>query len=107
MATQKRSELEVELGEQVRALRIRKNLDQRVLAERAGVALNAVKNLESGRGSTVGSLVEVLRVLGRADWISTLSPRVSISPLQMLTTKAPRKRVSPKRTKRPDDPGKQ
>ncbi|MBY0497787.1 MAG: helix-turn-helix domain-containing protein [Cyanobacteria bacterium] len=92
----KPDELEAQLGEQLRSLRIRKNIDQRVLAERAGIALNAVKNLESGRGATVRSLVEVLRTLGRADWIGTLSPHVSISPVQMLLTKSPRKRVSPR-----------
>jgi hypothetical protein len=38
------------------------------------VALNAVKHLESGHGATVGSLIRVLRVLGRTDWIDALAP---------------------------------
>lgn len=85
---------EAELGGQLRSLRLRKDLNQRQLAERAGVALNVVKNLEGGKGATVRSLVQVLRVLDRLDWLGTLAPVVSISPVQMLRTKAPRHRAS-------------
>ena len=90
-------EWEVEIGEQLRALRLRQNVDQRQLANRAGVALNAVKSLEAGRGATVTSLVKVVRTLGRSDWFRALAPPVSISPLQMLTAKPARRRVSVKR----------
>jgi transcriptional regulator with XRE-family HTH domain len=92
-------ELEAELGQQIRALRLRESLDQRDLAERAGIALNAVKNLENGKGTTLHSLIQVLRVLNRTDWLRGLAPTVSISPVQMLKTKRPRRRVSPKRKK--------
>ena len=92
-------EWQAELGKQIRALRIRQNLDQRQLAQRAGIALNAVKNLESGKGATLHSLIEALRVLKRTDWLGALAPAVSISPVQMLKAKAPRQRVSPRRKK--------
>jgi len=85
-----------ELGRQIRALRLRQDLDQRTLAARAGVALNVVKNLETGTGSTVTSLVKVLRTLGRADWLGTLAPAVSISPMQMLKRTPERRRASRK-----------
>jgi transcriptional regulator with XRE-family HTH domain len=87
-------EMEVEFGQQLRDLRLRRNIDQRQLAEQAGVALNAVKNLENGRGATLSSLVKVLRSLGRADWLATLAPMVDISPMQMLKAKQPRQRAS-------------
>jgi hypothetical protein len=64
------------------------------LASQAGIALNAVKNLERGKGATLRSLIQVLRVLNRVDWLSALAPAVSISPVQMLKTKAPRQRAS-------------
>ena len=85
-----------DLGEQLRALRLRQDVDQRQLAARAGVALNALKNLESGKGATVTSLVKVLRALGRADWLRSLSPPVSISPLQALKAQPARRRASRK-----------
>ena len=84
------------LGEQLRHLRLRQNVDQRHLAERAGVALNAVKHLESGQGATVSSLIKVLRALDRADWLETLAPPVSISPIQLLQAKPRRQRASRK-----------
>ena len=87
-------EWEAELGRQVRTLRLKQNIDQRQLADRAGVALNAVKNLETGKGATLRSLVKVLRVLNRAEWLRALAPAVSISPVQMLKAKAPRRRAS-------------
>lgn len=87
-------EMEIQFGRQLRELRLRLNVDQRQLAERAGVALNAVKNLESGRGANLTSLVKVLRALGRAEWLFTLAPAVTISPLQMVKTKSPRQRAS-------------
>jgi transcriptional regulator with XRE-family HTH domain len=95
-------EWEVELGQQVRALRLRHNLDQRALAEQAGVGLTALKNLESGKGARIKTLIKVLRMLDRADWLETLAPAVSISPLQMLRAKPVRQRASVPRSKARD-----
>jgi transcriptional regulator with XRE-family HTH domain len=92
-------EWEVELGRQIRSLRLRQDLDQQQLADRAGIALNAVKNLERGKGATLRSLIQVLRVLNRVDWLRALAPPVSISPVQMLKTKGPRQRASPRQPK--------
>ena len=78
------AEIEVLLGARLRELRLLKNLDQQSLAKRAGVSLNAVKHLESGQGARVSSLIKVLRALERIDWLETLAPTVSISPMQML-----------------------
>lgn len=91
-------EWESGLGEQMRALRLRANLDQISLAERAGIGLTAVKNLESGKGATIKTLIKALRALDRADWFLTLAPPVSISPLQMLKAKPARQRASRRRT---------
>ena len=94
------SELEAEFGQQLRQLRLRQNIDQRQLAGQAGVALNVVKRLEAGRGATLKSLIKVLRALGRTDWLNTLAPVVSISPLQMAKTKATRRRASSRKVRR-------
>ncbi|MDD3845116.1 MAG: helix-turn-helix domain-containing protein [Syntrophorhabdaceae bacterium] len=89
-------EWEQEIGQQLRRMRLLQDIDQRVLAERAGVSLNALKNLEGGKGATVRSFVRVLRALGRAEWLTSLSPEVSISPMQILESKkkSPRQRAS-------------
>jgi|SRR5580693_4155389 transcriptional regulator with XRE-family HTH domain len=89
-------ELEQKLGARLRELRLLKNIDQRSLAVRAGVSLNALKHLESGKGARVNSLVKVLRALDRSDWLESLAPSVSISPMQMLK----HGRREPKRVRR-------
>ena len=84
------------LGEQFRAMRIRANLEQLELAERAGVSVGALKNLEGGKGSSVKTLIKVARALGRTDWLEALAPKVSVSPMQLLKARAkaaPRQRV--------------
>jgi len=89
------------LGDQVRQVRIARNLDQARLAELADVSVGAVSNLERGKGSSLRTLIGVLRVLGRTDWIESLAPAVGVSPMQLLRTKQktpkPRARASPKR----------
>ena len=97
MPRQNMSPLAADLGDQLRLLRLRQNLDQQTLSARAGVALNAVKNLESGKGGTVRSLIRVIRVLGREDWLRALSPQVSISPLRALEQRPVRRRASRKK----------
>ena len=89
-------DLEHLLGSHLRTLRIRRNLTQRALAERANVALGAVRNAESGRGATIRTLVRILKVLERTDWIAALAPQVSVSPLQVLASRSrrPRQRAS-------------
>lgn len=85
------------LGEQFREIRIRADLEQSVLAERAGVSTGAIKNLESGKGSSLKTLIKIARCLGRTDWLESMAPQISVSPMQMLATarrSAPRRRVS-------------
>ena len=47
----------LELGEQLRAQRLRMNLTLEDVAKSAGVSINAVRRLELGEGATLGSFV--------------------------------------------------
>jgi transcriptional regulator with XRE-family HTH domain len=89
------------LGDQVRRVRIAQSLDQARLAELADVSVGAVSNLERGKGSSLRTLIGVLRALGRTDWIESLGPAVGVSPIQLLRSKQktpqPRVRASRKR----------
>jgi transcriptional regulator with XRE-family HTH domain len=71
------------LGESLRALRLDRNLEQRMLADRAGVSVSALKNLEGGKGANVSTLVRVVRALGREDWLKTIAPVATINPLSL------------------------
>ena len=89
-------EWEAELGSQIRTLRTLAELTQTDLAAKANVAVGAVAGLEHGRGSTLRTLVAVIRVLGRTDWLEQLSPPVTVSPMQALRDQRrskPRQRV--------------
>jgi len=90
------AEHESELGEQLRNLRLNQNLDQITLSERAGVSVGALKNLESGQGSTLKTLIAVLRVLGREQWLASVAPIATINPLSMPRTTQTRQRASRK-----------
>lgn len=85
-------ELQLQLGDSVRALRIQQALTQRGLASRAGVSSKSVAKLEQAQGSTVETLVRVLRALGATDGIESLAPVPRVSPLALLRSSAPRRR---------------
>lgn len=95
-------EWEVVLGDQVRRVRIARDLDQAGLAELADVSIGAISNLERGKGSSLRTLVSVLRALGRTEWLESLAPAVGVSPMQLLRSKQkapqPRRRASRRRT---------
>jgi transcriptional regulator with XRE-family HTH domain len=92
---------EVEVGTQVRALRMLANLTQAELARRANIAVGAVAGLEHGRGSTLRTLIAVTRALGQTSWLEQLAPHPMVSPIQQLRDQkrnSPRQRVySPRR----------
>lgn len=88
------AESEVKLGGDLRALRLSKNLGQRVVAERAGVSEKAVRRLEAGQGSTLSTLIAVLGVLGRESWLESIAPVASINPLTMPTRGTTRERAT-------------
>jgi len=98
MATSKTpTELEADIGEKLKALRLLKNLDQKTLAERAGISVSALKSLESGAGSTLKTLVSVLRALGREGWLDTIAPIATINPMRMTHAATPRQRATVRR----------
>lgn len=94
-------ELEFELGERLRTLRLSRNIDQKTLAERAGVSVRALRSLESGHGSTLKTLVRVVRTLGRQEWLNTIAPVATINPLTLTREAQPRQRASRARRLRP------
>ena len=63
------------IGVAVREHRLRKNITQKMLAERSGISLTAVKHLERGVGATLGSFVQACRTLGIDGWIAEIEPR--------------------------------
>ena len=95
-------ELQAALGSQLQQLRIAKNLDQITTAEKAGISEKALRNLEAGRGSSVATLVRVLKALDSLDGLRLLAPKPSVSPLALLRhSGGPRRRVRRSKTEAP------
>ena len=80
-------EWETRLGHQVRNARVASGLDQAQLASLANVSLATLSNLERGKGSSLKTVIAVVRALGRTDWLENLAPEVTVSPMQMLRAK--------------------
>ncbi len=76
-------EFEASVGEQIKSLRLKHNIDRATMASRAGCSVSALKHLESGHGSTLHTLIAVVRALGREDWLRSVAPMATISPLSM------------------------
>ena len=89
------------LGAAIRALRLDRRLTQLELAERANVSLGAVKNLESGRGSTTTTLVRVVHAFGEDSWLELLRPvRSSFNPLDLADQRRRSGQAGPRRVRR-------
>jgi len=69
------------VGECLKQHRLDQNITQQKLAERCGVSVSSVKNLEVGRGSTLETFIEVTRGLSKDGWIGMLEPTERVSPL--------------------------
>jgi transcriptional regulator with XRE-family HTH domain len=88
-------EWETVIGRQVRDVRIANDLDQSRLAALADVSIGALSNLERGKGSSLKTLVAVVRALGRTEWLESMLPAATASPVQTpgARPKEPRIRV--------------
>jgi len=68
-----------DVGSMLRRERLQQNLSQQIVADRSGISLTAVKNLESGRDSSLSTFIQVCRTLGKDEWVLTLGPTDAVS----------------------------
>lgn len=90
-------ELEQMLGENVKTLRLQKNIPRKNLCAQAGISENALRNLEGGKGTTLKTLMRVLKALERESWLETIAPKTSINPLHLVKDKEQRQRARRKK----------
>lgn len=91
--------IQKELGQRIKALRLRQNITQKQLAEAITLSLNSIKSLEAGRGK-LSTLIAVLRELGALDQLDHFIPEISISPMQLAKMQGKvRQRASGERSK--------
>ena len=91
--------IEKQLGQRLRALRLRNNITQQELAQSTNLSLNAIKAMENGRFKA-STLIAVLRELGALEELEHFVPDTPISPLQLAKMQGrQRERASSKQQK--------
>lgn len=94
-------ELAVELGRRARDFRLRKRLEQAEVAELAGITRQTLSTFEQGKGSSVETLLKVMKALKVSDNLDNLFPAApTIDPMAVLMGEASIQRVSKKRRSR-------
>lgn len=78
------TEIILEMGSRLKDFRLGKKLTQQQLAERAGVSLFTVAQIERGKSVSVSMLIAVMRVLRLLDNLELLLPRQEVSPIELL-----------------------
>lgn len=68
------------IGEKLKIVRLKQNITQQSLAESAEVSLSTVKKIESGEINSFGSLLRILRMLGKLDSLQSLVEEEQLSP---------------------------
>lgn len=87
------------LGASVRAARLAANLSLETLAERSGISMTALRNLEGGKNASTVTLLAACKTLRCVDWIVGIAPPEIDDSL--FDRKEPKKRLraSPRRLK--------
>ena len=89
-----------EVGSRVRRERLNQNITQAALATHAGLSRRVIVDLESGKGCSLSSFVEILRALRKLDQMDSFLPDPGLSPIQLAELQGKkRQRASGGRTK--------
>lgn len=74
-----------EIGKRLKDTRTKKKFTQAEVAERAGVSAFTISQIETGKNTSLASLIAVMRVLKLLENFETLIPEQIISPVSLLT----------------------
>ena len=95
-------DLLADIGSMLKHERLYRNLAQKVVAERSGISVGALKNLEGGRGASLSTFIQVCRTLGKDEWIMRLGPADTVS-IRDYAKRGPRPRQRAARVSREGD----
>lgn len=87
----------IELGERLKAKRLSLNISQTELAQKSGLSVGTVKNIERGKNVAASALLSSLRSLDFLSDIDLAIPSPVISPINATAKKQPRQRAFHKR----------
>lgn len=95
------------IGQFIQQSRIRQNKSQQEVADVAGVNRSTLSQIENGRGGTLITLIQILRVLDQISFLKVFQVEERVSPLylakmEMKKRKRSRKTNDPKSYPLPD-----
>ena len=82
-----------EIGKRIKRQRINISLTQQELADKTGVSLRTICNVENGRDTKLSVIISVLRALNILSNIDLLIEEETIRPSDYLKLNKPRERV--------------
>ena len=100
MNTNDMTEIEIlqKIGARMREIRLEQNMKQKELAEKSGLSMFSISQMETGHNTSVQSLVQVLKALNRLDMIEPFLKDKEIDPATLArfiqSQQSQRKRVS-------------
>jgi len=77
------------IGSKLKELRLEQNVKQKELAEKSGLSMFSISQMETGHNTSMQSIIQFLRALNRLDILAPL-----FSPLQGETQSQTKQRVS-------------
>lgn len=96
-----------QIGQFVQQSRLQQNKSQQQVADAAGVNRTTLSQVENGKGGTLSSLIQILRVLNQLSFVKAFQVQEKISPmylaqLEMKKRKRARNSGGPKPYELPD-----
>ena len=100
-------QIEKELGKRLKNRRLERNFSQTELAERSGISRRTITAIEHGEGSTLTTLIALLRALNALDTLEGFLPDPGPSPMALIRLQEePVKYASKPRKQTPQTPWK-
>ena len=84
-------EIEKEIGQRIKTLRLNRNITQQELSENTQLSLSPIKSIEKGQGK-ISTLIALLREFDMLDNIDALIPKPQISPIQLFERQGKQRR---------------
>ncbi len=96
-----------QIGRFVQQSRLQQNKSQQLVADSAGVNRTTLSQIENGKGGTLSSLIQILRVLNQLSFLKAFQVEEKVSPiylakLEMKKRKRARNSKDPKPYELPD-----
>ena len=92
--------LQVMIGQFIQQSRIRQNKSQQQVADAAGINRSTLSQIENGRGGTLLTLIQILRVLDQISFLKVFQVEEKASPLYLAKMEMKKRR----RTRKTNDP---